>query len=124
MSKIFASGATLGVLLMLALPGAANAAERRADGLRSHGPAAQTEFSSVRRWCWHHYCGRRFGAWRAWGPRYRWWPGSGYFWRPRFAYYPYWYPRYSYSAYFYPYWRPWYRPYAAVGFGYGARWWW
>jgi hypothetical protein len=123
MSKIRAGGAALALLLMLALPGASNATERR-NGVRPNDSATQTEFSSVRRWCWHHYCGRRFGAWRAWGPRYRWWPGSGYFWRPRFAYYPYWYPRYSYSAYFYPYWRPWYRPYAAVGFGYGARWWW
>jgi len=124
MSKIRAGGAAFALLLMLALPGAAKA-ERRTEGVTRNGPAAQTEFSSVRRWCWRHYCGRRHVAWRAWGPRYGW--GPGYFWRPRFAYYPYWWPRYSYSAYsayYYPYWRPWYRPYATVGFGYGARWWW
>jgi hypothetical protein len=90
MSKIFASGATLGVLLMLALPGAANAAERRADGLRSHGPAAQTEFSSADRYYANRYVVRRPFDPASWGP------GFGYYWQPLYGFYPY------YAAYYYP----------------------
>jgi hypothetical protein len=118
--------------VMLAFPGPANAAERRADGLRDNA-SAMTDVSA-QRWRWRRgYYGRpwvRRAAWRraAWGPGW----GYGYGWRARYAGwgYPYAYP------YAYPYyWRP--RPVVAVSFGpafgwgprwgwggWGRRWWW
>jgi len=107
MSKILASIAAFALLAMLALPGPANAAERRTDGLRANEAAAPTEFSSYRRW---H---RR--AW--WGPRY------GYYrpyWRPRYAAWGY---PYGYGYGYYPYYyRP--RPVVAFSIGFGPRWGW
>jgi|SRR5215471_19224733 len=92
MSKMFAGGATLGLglLLMLASPGAANAAERRADGLRPNNPTAPTEFSSADRYYGHRYAVRRAFDPASWGP------GFGYYWQPLYGFYPY------YAAYYYP----------------------
>jgi len=92
MSKIFAGGATLALLLMLAVPGAANAGERRADGLRPN-PMAPTEFSSADRYYGygHRYIGPRGFDPASWGP------GFGYHWQPLYGFYPY------YAAYYYPY---------------------
>jgi hypothetical protein len=134
MSRVFAGFAAFALLLMIALPGPANAAERRADGLRVKD-AAMTDVSSQWRARRAVYRGGywrrgywRGAAWRraAWGPRW----GYGYGWRARYAGwgYPYAYP------YAYPYyWRP--RPVIAVSFGPawgwgprwgwgGRRWWW
>jgi hypothetical protein len=105
MSKILAGFAAFALLLMLAMPGPANAAERRADGLRS-GDAAMTEFSTRHR-RWH----RRYVRRHVWGPRY------GY-WGPRY---------YAYDPYYRPYWGP--RAFVGgpgfgFGFGVGPRHWW
>jgi hypothetical protein len=109
MSKILGTMAAFALLATLALPGSANAAERRADGLKAHDAAAQTELSSVRRWHRRHVVVRR-----AWGPRY------GY-WGPRYGGYPY-YAGYPYAGYGYGY--PYYRPGISIGFGFGPRWGW
>jgi hypothetical protein len=77
MSKILATVAALAVTAMLAWPGAAGAAERRADGLRTND-AAMTDVSA-QRYYRRGVVGRR-ALWRprygyglrraAWGPRY------------------------------------------------------
>jgi len=127
MAKIFASGTTLALLLMLVLAGAANAAERRTDRLRPSDPAASTELSSADYYYGHrhHYYAHRtyghpyYSHLRTWGPYQGYYPYAGY------SGYPYW---------GYPYWgcslcggyRPWFwaYPIASVGFGSGPRWWW
>jgi hypothetical protein len=117
MSKMLASMAAFALVTMLALPGPADAAERRTEGLRTKDPVAQTEFSSQRR-----YYRRGVVVRRAWGPR---WGYRGY-WRPRYASgYPYYRPYYA-GYWGYPYYRPWYRPYpvVSIGFGFGPRWGW
>ena len=130
MSKILVSTAALALAAVLAVAAPAGAAERRADGVRSHD-AMPTEFSSYhRRWHRRGFVARRagwgpryrWGVRRAyWGPRYAWGPGYGY-WRPRYAYAGWGYPAYGYG-YGYPYyWRP--RPFFGIGFGFGRRWWW
>jgi hypothetical protein len=100
MGKIFLSLAAGAALFVLALPGPAGAAERRADGVRN---ADQTEFSSAhRRWHRRHYV-RRHG-YRSYGYR---------------SYRPYGY------GYGYPY--GYYRPGPSIGlsFGFGPRYgWW
>jgi hypothetical protein len=115
MSKILAGIAAFALTAMLALPGPASAAERRADGVRANDQAAPTEFSSRhRRWHRRHVVVRR-----AYGPRFGYYPYyrrpyySG-FYRPAYAGYPY-YGGYSY-----------YRPYPtfSIGFGFGPRWGW
>ena len=125
MSRIVANLAALALLVVLALAGSANAAERRADGMRA-GDQAITDVSAYRRFYrrgyWGGWAGRPY--WRAryagWGPRFAY---AGYpFWRPRYAWgygYPYWRPRF---AFYRPFWRPW-----RVGYGhgfYGRRWGW
>jgi hypothetical protein len=122
MSKILGMMAAFALLAMLALPGSATAAERRADGLKVGQPGAETEFSSYhRRWHRRHWVVRR-----AWGPRfgyYRPWyrpyyAGYG-FYRPWRPFYRPWY-RPWYAGYGYPY----YRPGFSIGFGFGPRWGW
>jgi hypothetical protein len=121
MSRILAGIAALALTMVLALPGPANAKERRADGLRN-GDAAMTEVSSQRRrWHRRHFVRRHIWGprWGAWGPRWR------------YARYPYYRrPVYAYSPYYY---RPWRRPYYAYagygpvvsfGIGFGPRYWW
>jgi hypothetical protein len=135
MSKILASMAAFALLMMLALPGPADAAERRANGLRTE-TAAPTELSSQRYWRRRHgywgpryRWGRRYAYWgpryRYWGPRYRYWGPRYAYWGPRYRYwgprYRYWRPRYAYWGYPY-YWRP--RPVIAFSIGFGPRWWW
>jgi hypothetical protein len=117
MSKILASFAAIALLVVLALPGPATAAERRADGARPND-SAMTDVSAHRRY-W------RGGVYRRayWGRPY--WRARYGYWRPRYAY---WGPRYAYAGYPYAgwgypyYWRP--RPFVSVGFGFGPRWWW
>jgi len=101
MSKMLAGTAALALAAMLTLPGAASAAERRADGLRSQDAAAITDVSARR------YHRRHAVVRRAWGPRY------GYY-RPYYAGYPYYWgsPYYSYG----------YSPGFSIGFG--PRWGW
>jgi hypothetical protein len=90
MAKTLLALAAGASLLVLALPGPASAAERRADGIRNN--IEQTEFSSMHR-RWHR-------------PRYV----------VRRAYRPYYYG-YPYAyGYGYPYY---YRPRPFVGFGVG-----
>jgi hypothetical protein len=104
MSKILASMAAFALVSVLALPGPASAAERRADGLRATDATAMTDVSAYRRW-------RR----AYWGPRYGFYRP---YWRPRYAYWgaPY---SYGYNPYFY---RP--RPVFALSIGFGPRWGW
>jgi len=116
MSKILAGTAALALAAMLALPGAASAADRKAGGLRSQDAAAVTDVSA-RRWHRRHVVIRR-----AWGPRF------GFYrpWRPWYAGYPYsrpwgWgspYSAYGYSPYYYS------RPAFSFGVGVGPRWGW
>src|SRR5215475_10295596 len=110
MSRMLTGLAAFGLLVTLGLP-AANAAERRADGLGSDQAAAPTEFSS-----------RRYS-----------YPYHRPFWRHRFhryAYYrPYWRHRYYRPYYGYGYGYPYgaygyYRPGITIGFGFGPRFWW
>ncbi|HKG00764.1 MAG TPA: hypothetical protein VKB15_09090 [Xanthobacteraceae bacterium] len=109
MSKILASVAAFALVAMLALPGPANAAERRADGLRANQAAAPTEFSSRhRRWHRRHIVVRR-----AYGPRFGYYPYA----RPLYAGYPY-----DRSWWGGPYYRP--GPAVSFGFGFGPRWGW
>ena len=130
MSKVLASIAAFALTTMLALPGPANAATSRTDGLRPHDAHAMTEVSSRR----IHRRGvvlRRGVVVR----RGYWGPGAGY-WGPRYAYpiyrRPFWGPRYGLGYPYYRPWRPWYaaypyyRPYpvASFGFGFGPRWGW
>jgi hypothetical protein len=106
MSKILAGVAAFALLLILAMPGPANAAERRADGLRT-ADATMTDVSARhRRWHRRHFVRRHY-----WGPRY------GY-WGPR---------SYAYDPYYRPYWGP--RAFVGgPGFGFsigvGPRHWW
>ena len=112
MSKILAGTAALALAAMLTLPGAASAAERRADGLRSQNAAAITDVSARR------YHRRHVVVRRAWGPRY------GYYrpyYRPYYSGYPYAgspYYSYGYSPYYYS------RPAFSFGLGFGPRWGW
>lgn len=106
MSKVLGTMAAFAALAMLALPGSATAAERRADGLTANQPGAETEFSSYhRRWHRRHVVVRR-----AWGPRY------GYY-RPYYA-------GYGGYPYGYGYGYPYSRPGISIGFGFGPRWGW
>jgi|SRR5215471_11782932 len=114
MAKIFAGGATLALLLMFVLPGAANAAERHTSGLRP----ATTELSSNGRYYGHHHYYRPHTyGYRYWGPYRGYYPYAGY------SGYPYW---------GYPYWgcslcggyRPWFWAYPTASIGPGPRWWW
>jgi hypothetical protein len=133
MSRILAGFAAFALLVMLALPGAANAAERRADGLRDKA-SAMTDVSSQR---WRRgYVGRpwvRRAAWRgaAWGPGWGvrraalWGPGLGYggygAWGYPYAY-PYAYPATSVVVVrTVPAWGP---GWGAWGPGWGPRWGW
>jgi hypothetical protein len=129
MSRVLAGFAAFALLVMLALPGPANAAERRVDGLRAKD-TAMTDVSA-QRWRWRrggYYVGRpwvRRAAW-GWGPGWRVRRAAAWGWGGGWGY-PYAYP------YAYPYyWRP--RPVVAVsfgpafgwgpGWGWGRRWWW
>jgi hypothetical protein len=126
MSKILASMAAFALVSVLALPGPASAAERRADGLRTTDATSMTDVSAYRRWG-RGYWGPRYGFYRPyWRPRYAFYRP---YWRPRYAFYrPYWRPRYAYwgapysygyNPYFY---RP--RPVFALSIGFGPRWGW
>ena len=110
MSKILAGVAAFALMGVLALPGPASAAERRADGLRTQDASTMTDVSSHRRWRHRRHVVIR----RAWGPGYGYYPA----YRPYYAASPY------YGAYYagYPYYRP--VPTVSVGFGFGPRWWW
>jgi len=121
MSKILAGTAACALAMMLTLPGAANAAGRRADGLRTQDAAAMTDVSA-RRYYRHHR--RHFVVRRGfWGPRFGFYRP---YYRRYYAGYPY-YRRYGYwgspySAYGYsPYYS---RPVFSIGFGFGPRWGW
>jgi hypothetical protein len=109
MSKILTSLAVFALLTMLALP-TANAAERRADGVRPTDATAPTELSSRRR-----YHRRYVVVRRAWRPRYSYYPYYRPYYRPYYAGYPY-------ASYGYPYYRP--GPVVSFGFGFGPRWGW
>jgi hypothetical protein len=125
MSRVLASIAALALTATLALPGAANAADRRADGLRAHDARQITDVSSRR------YYHRRVVVRRGVIVRRGYWgPGAGY-WGPRYAYPIYRRPFVGPYAWGYPYyrpWRPWYAAYpypvASIGFGFGPRWGW
>ena len=83
MAKTLLALAAGASLLVLALPGPAGAAERRADGIRSN--AGPTEFSSYHR-RWH----RGYVVRRAYRPYY----GYGYGYPYAYGYgYPYYYRR-------------------------------
>ena len=122
MSKIHAAIAAFLLATVLALSGSAQAADRRADGLRSPD-SAMTEFSSQRRFYGRPYWRGRYGYW-----------GARPYWRARYwGYRPYWRARYwggypyaaawpGYYPYYRPYWRP--RPFFGIGFGWGPRLWW
>jgi hypothetical protein len=141
MSKFLATVGALALAVTLALPVAANAADRKADGLRGGDAAGMTDVSSYRR-RWHgRYVGVRRGFYHRpyWRARYAYGHYRPY-WRARYAYpyyrpwrrayvgYPYWRPYYRpfYRPYYagYPFYRPWYGPRLAFGFGFGRRWWW
>jgi hypothetical protein len=104
MSKLLGSCAAFALLVILALPGPANAAERKADGLRTS--SEMTDVSAHRRR--YH---RRFVRRHVWGPPVGYWG----------------YRSYAYDPYYRPYWGP--RAYVgAPGFGvsvgFGPRHWW
>src|SRR5262245_54055053 len=117
MSRILVTCAAIAVTVALALSGPAQAAERRADGVRA-AASAMTDVSAYR--YWGH---RRWGYWGRpfWRPRYAFW-GPRYAWGPRVWHRPYWRPYGFYRPY--GYWRPWWRPRPFVGWGWGRRWWW
>jgi len=128
MSRMLTGLAAFGLLVTLGLP-AANAAERRADGLGSDQAAAPTEFSS-RRYSYRYH--RPFWRHRVYRHHYR-FAYHRPFWRHRFhryAYYrPYWRHRYYRPYYGYGYGYPYgaygyYRPGITIGFGFGPRFWW
>jgi hypothetical protein len=124
MSKILATVGALALAATLALPAAANAAERKADGLRADA-AGMTDVSSYhRRWHRRHVVVRRGFYHRPyWRGRY----AYGYyrpFYRRAYVGYPYWRPYRPYYAGFYrPWYHPWYGPRLAFGIGFGPRWW-
>jgi hypothetical protein len=107
MSRILASFAAFALLFILALPGPANAAERKADGLRT--ASEMTDVSAHRRRYRHRHVVRR----HLWGPPVGYWGG---------------YRSYAYDPYYYrPYWGS--RAYVGgpgIGFGvgFGPRFWW
>ena len=103
MSKMFAALAAVMLLFVIATPGPADAAQRRADGMRN---LDQYEFSSARRRYRRHY--------RRYAPRYYYRP---YYYRPSY-YQPYTYGPYYYRPYYY---RP--APWPFFPF-YGPRYWW
>src|SRR5262245_55706360 len=118
MSKILAGTAACALAMMLTLPGAANAAGRRADGLRTQDAAAMTDVSARR---YYRHPRRHFVVRRGfWGPRF------GYYRRdyagyPDYRRYGYWgspYSAYGSSPYYYS------RPVFSIGFGFGPRWGW
>ena len=101
MTKILATCAALAMTAAFAMPGAAVAAEKRADGVRNIEQTTieqTTDVSAQRRYRRHAY--------RSYGPRY----GS---YRP---YRPYYYdaPYYAYAPRYY---RPYYAPGVSVGVG-------
>ena len=124
MSKILATVAAFALTSILALPGAANATARKADGVRTADSVTTTDVSARRRHFRHGYMVRR----HAWGPRWRhaWGPRWRHAWGPRYGY---WGPRYGAYAYD-PFYRPAWGPRAFIGgpgigvsFGAGPRWW-
>jgi hypothetical protein len=109
MPVVFAAAA---VAALFALPGSAQSAERKADGLRN---SDQIEVSSRRR---HRY------VYRAWRPRYAYRP---YYHRPYYRPYSYYRPAYYGGPYYayapYSYYAP--GPFLSVGpfgFGFGVGW--
>ena len=120
MPKVPGTIAAFALTAMLALPGSANAAERRADGIRAKDATAMTDVSA--RGYYQTYVGNWGGYRGHWGPRRAW--GYRAFWR-RYAWsHPYWRPWYAgnYDAPYYA--GPYYQPYPVVSFGFGPRWWW
>ena len=117
MSKILATIGALALAATLALPVAANAAERKADGLRADASGMTDVSSYHRRWHRRYVVRRGFYHRPYWRGRY----AYGYYrpWRRAYVGYPYW--RRPYYAGYY---RPWYGPRLAFGFGVGPRWWW
>jgi hypothetical protein len=114
MSRVLASIAALALTAALALPGAANAANR-ADGVRPHDARQMTDVSSQRihRRVVHRGVVRRGVVVR----RGYLGPGAGY-WGPRYAYPIYRRPFVGPYAGGYPYyrpWRPWYAAYPYYG---------
>jgi hypothetical protein len=88
---MLAAFAAIFLLWVIALPGPADAAQRRADGVATIDQT--TEFGSRhRRWHRRHYHGRRYYR----GPRYAY----------RYSYRPYYYRPYYYRPYRYYYYAP------------------
>jgi hypothetical protein len=142
MSKILLSAAACALLAMAVLPGTANAAERRADGVRTAEVTTLAEFSARKR----RYSRRHVTVRRAWrprygfvAPRYGWNPGYRYWgrthWRPRYAWgspyywhrpyrYGYWgapFGAYAAHPFYYNSWRA--RPSFGFSIGFGPSWW-
>lgn len=113
MSKLYAALAAIALLFVLAAPGPASAAERRAHGV-INGKIEHHEISSHRRRYYHRH---------TYAPRYRY---VRRYYGPRYYYGP----QYRYGYYGYPYYgRPYWGPgiYAGpfgFGIGFGPRWWW
>jgi hypothetical protein len=100
MSKLYTALAASALLFVLAAPGPAGAAERRADGVRT---LDQLEFSAQRRHYGYrrHHVRRYYGGPRYYGPRYRY----GYYGNPYYGYGPRYYGG----------------PGISLGFGFGPR---
>jgi hypothetical protein len=129
MPKMLAAFAAIFLLWVIALPGPADAAARRANGIAS---ADQLDLSAQRRYYRRGYrggyyrrpyYGRPYYRSRAYRPyyRYRYRPYYRYgYYRPyyRYGYYrPYYYGRYYYRPYYY-------RPVWPFFPFFGPRWWW
>jgi hypothetical protein len=109
MSKILATLSALFLLMLVASPVPADAAQRNVNGVRN---LDQYEFSSHRRYYRRHYRYHRRAYWRR--PYGYYGYGYGPYWGPRYGYYrPYWGPRY-YAAAPFPFF-----PFFGIGLGWG-----
>src|SRR5262245_50877957 len=122
MTRILATVAAFALASVLALPAAAKATERRADGVRTADSVTTTDVSARRR----HFVRRH-----VWGPRWRhtWGPRvvRRHVWGPRFGYWGPSYRAYAYDPFYRPYWGP-RATFGGPGIGFsvgvGPRFWW
>src|SRR5215831_1114609 len=101
MSKLLTTASAIGIAAMIALPGAASAAQNADPGMKTD---KSIEVSSAR---YHHHHYYRHYGYRHYGYRH--------YYGPRYGYYGG-YNSYAYAPYSYGY-RPYYRPGFSVGVG-------
>jgi hypothetical protein len=97
MSKLLTNASAVGIAAMIALPGAASAAQKIDPGMKTD---RSIEVSSARRHYHRYY--RHYGYRHYYGPRYGYYGG---------------YNSYAYDPYYYRGYGPYYRPGFSVGVG-------